>query len=158
MQDAECTRVQAVERPAQTTWSSFSAFKETPVMASYSSFKTAGHPEEDVPSLEESEPVITDISPVFIACLQLHKSLLALLQREPARSDDGDLARALDVYGRLRIWGEETRAILPSSSRDSLDEALRKNPKLKGIATRTLQRLQRKLELGRWKAMMDAHG
>jgi hypothetical protein len=127
-------------------------------MASYSSLKTATHPEEDVLLPESSEPVITDISPVFIACLQLHKSLLALLQRGPAGSDDADLSRALNVYGRLRIWGEETRAILPSSSRGSLDDALRKDPKLKGIATRTLQRLKRKLELGRWKAMIDAHG
>jgi hypothetical protein len=126
-------------------------------MASYSILKTAGHPEEDVPSPEVSEPVITDISPVFIVCLQLHKSLLALLQRGPAKSDDTDLTRALDVYGRLRIWGEETRAILPSSSRGSLDDALRKDHKLKGIATRTLHRLKRKLELGRWKEIMDVH-
>jgi hypothetical protein len=128
-----------------------------PVMASYSIFKTAGQLEEDVPSPEASEPVIADISPVFITCLQLHKSLLALLQRRSAKSDDSDLARALNGYSRLRIWGEETRAILPSSSRGSLDDALRKDFKLKGIATRTLQRLKRKLELGRWKAIMDAH-
>jgi hypothetical protein len=127
-------------------------------MASYSSSKAAGHPEEDVSSPEATEPVIIDISPVFIACLQLHKSLLALLQRGLDKGDDGNLASALNIFGRLRIWGEETRAILPSSSRGSLDYALRKDPKLKGIATRTLQRLKRKLELGRWKVMMDVHG
>jgi hypothetical protein len=127
-------------------------------MASYNSFKPAGHPKEDVSSPEATEPVVIDISPVFIACLQLYKSLLALLQRGLEKGDDANLASALNIYGRLRIWGEETRAILPSSSRGSLDDALRKDPKLKGIATRTLQRLKRKLELGRWKAMMDAHG
>jgi hypothetical protein len=130
----------------------------TLAMASYSSFEPAGHPEEDVPSPEATESVIIDISLVFIACLQLHKILLALLQQGLDKGDDANLASALNIYGRLRIWGEETRAILPSSSRGSLDDALRKDPKLKGIATRTLQRLKRKLELGRWKAMMDAHG
>jgi len=118
-------------------------------MASYSRAKPAVHLAEDVPSPEASEPVIIDISPVFIACLQLHKSLLALLRRGLNKGDDANLASALNIYGRLRIWGEETRAILPSSSRGSLDDTLRKDPKLKGIATRTLQRLKRKLELGR---------
>lgn len=117
-------------------------------MASSSGLQTSVHAQEDVPSSETSQP---NISPVFLECLQLHKILLALLQEGPARSDDADLEEALNVYGRLRIWGEETRAILSPSSRGSLDDSLRKDLKLKSVATRILQRLKRKVELGRWR-------
>jgi hypothetical protein len=140
------------------TWVSVDKFKETPRMASPSGSKTGGDSPEDDPSPEASEPVILDISQAFTACLQLHKILLALLQRKPGPCDDADLAKVLNVYGRLRIWGEETRAILPPSSRGSLDDVLRKDPKLRGIAMRILQRLKRKVELGMWKATVDAHG
>lgn len=54
-----------------------------------------------------------------------------------------------DEYGRLRIWGEQTRAVLPEKARYSLDEQLRENEQTRNITLRTLRRLTNRIETGR---------
>ncbi|THY03991.1 hypothetical protein D6D01_10155, partial [Aureobasidium pullulans] len=51
-----------------------------------------------------------------------------------------------DEYGRLRIWGEQTRAVLPEKARYSLDEQLRENEQTRDIILRTLRRLTNRIE------------
>ncbi|THZ63568.1 hypothetical protein D6C85_08891 [Aureobasidium pullulans] len=51
-----------------------------------------------------------------------------------------------DEYGRLRIWGEQTRAVLPEKARHSLDEQLRENEQTRNIILRTLRRLTNHIE------------
>ncbi|TIA29191.1 hypothetical protein D6C79_10014 [Aureobasidium pullulans] len=51
-----------------------------------------------------------------------------------------------DEYGRLRIWGEQTRAVLPEKARHSLDEQLRENEQTGNMILRTLRRLTNHIE------------
>jgi hypothetical protein len=53
-----------------------------------------------------------------------------------------------DEFGRLRIWGEETCAILPQNARRSLDQQLREDGDTKQIAIRSLRRLDNHIERG----------
>ena len=53
-----------------------------------------------------------------------------------------------DEFSRLRIWGEQTYAVLPRNARRSLDEQLREDEETKNIVIRTLQRLDNHIGRG----------
>lgn len=52
------------------------------------------------------------------------------------------------MFSRLRIWGEQTYAVLPRNARRSLDEQLREDEETKNIVIRTLQRLDNHIGRG----------
>jgi hypothetical protein len=98
----------------------------------------------------------TNISRSYIECLDQYRSLLTLIGHESSRAvklRESELTNALEEYGRLRTWGEETRAALPSNARGSLDDTLRKEVDLKNVVTRTLARLQRQVQVGKYGAV-----
>ncbi|TAQ89813.1 hypothetical protein B7494_g1858 [Chlorociboria aeruginascens] len=101
-------------------------------------------------SLESSEAsTLPDISRSYTECLELYRHFLKLLSREPrrvVRPEEVDVTKALEEYGKLRTWGEETRAALPADARGSLDDVLRKDATLKDAAIRILTKLQRQVQ------------
>ena len=96
-----------------------------------------------------------DISARFTQCIQSLARLLALLNHPSSmESEYGKriTAKALVLYGRMRTWGEETRAVLPARSRSSLDEALRKHATLKETVRDILAKIDRQVEDGKLRA------
>lgn len=53
-----------------------------------------------------------------------------------------------DEFSRLRIWGEQTYAVLPQNARRSLDEQIREDEETKQIVIRSLQRLNNHIGKG----------
>ncbi|KAH0150767.1 hypothetical protein KCU67_g10527, partial [Aureobasidium melanogenum] len=51
-----------------------------------------------------------------------------------------------DEFSRLRIWGEQTYAVLPQNARRSLDEQLREDEDTKNVVIRCLRRLNSHIE------------
>jgi len=95
--------------------------------------------------------VLSDISTTYTICLAHFRRLLAALNDAscaPIRLGEVKLSKALETYGRLRTWGEETRAALPALSRGSLDDTLRKNVVVRKMALDILAKLERQLQLG----------
>lgn len=95
---------------------------------------------------------LADISTTYTSCLEHFRRLLAALNDDsytPIRPREVKLSKALESHGRLRTWGEETCAVLPASSRGSLDDTLRKNETVKETAFDILAKLERQLQLGR---------
>ncbi|KAF2682187.1 hypothetical protein K458DRAFT_488874 [Lentithecium fluviatile CBS 122367] len=91
----------------------------------------------------------TDISARYTHCLQSLKELLILL--DPSISSaphhkEKCISKALAVYGRLRTWGEESRAALRAGSRGSLDDTLRKTYALKVMVDGILAKIQRQVK------------
>jgi hypothetical protein len=52
--------------------------------------------------------------------------------------------RMLEEYGRIRTWGEESRAALPAASQSSLDETLRQDVSLRSVVTDILLRINQR--------------
>lgn len=52
-------------------------------------------------------------------------------------------------YGRLSIWGEQSRANLPARARGSLDDVLRRDEEVKGLVRAILLRLDAVLRQGK---------
>jgi len=94
----------------------------------------------------------SSISESYSECLeQFRKFLIDVgnLLSQTVALRELDVTRSLEEFGRLRTWGEETYAALPSSSRGSLDDKLRHNQDMKNIIVQTLQRLKRGIEAGK---------
>ena len=79
------------------------------------------------------------------------KELAALLYSCHGQEIRGEhfIVNALEVYGRLRVWGEEARATLPVASRSSLDDTLRKNIHLSNMVINILAKIRRQVENGK---------
>lgn len=94
-----------------------------------------------------------DISTSYTECLERYRQFLTLLGRESCRVvrlGQVDVTKTLEEYGRLRTWGEETRAALPAGARGSLDGTLRHDDVLKDVAIRTLNKIERQVRAGKW--------
>ncbi|KAI4763352.1 hypothetical protein E4T52_08029 [Aureobasidium sp. EXF-3400] len=94
---------------------------------------------------------------LFKSSLRSYGTLLLALQRETLRSTH--LTTSLvpelkDEFSRLRIWGEQTYAVLPRNARRSLDEQLREDEDTKQIVIRSLQRLNNHIRKG-WATTQD---
>ncbi|TIA29987.1 hypothetical protein D6C78_09876 [Aureobasidium pullulans] len=77
-------------------------------------------------------------------CIRNYENLLLALESEnlyAKRLPAGTIVEAKDEYSRLRIWGEQTYAVLPQRARRSLDAQLRDDEETKKIITGTLKRL-----------------
>ncbi|TRX91836.1 hypothetical protein FHL15_007155 [Xylaria flabelliformis] len=60
---------------------------------------------------------------------------------------DIDFNYLLDVFGRLRIWGEQTKASLAPNARGSLDDFLRNEERLRQEVQEVLEQLEIQLSL-----------
>ncbi|THX48983.1 hypothetical protein D6D11_05853, partial [Aureobasidium pullulans] len=89
-------------------------------------------------------PVTKSIYSFHEKCIRNYENLLLALESEnlyAKRLPAGTIVEAKDEYSRLRIWGEQTYAVLPQRARRSLDAQLRDDEETKKIITGTLKRL-----------------
>lgn len=59
------------------------------------------------------------------------------------------LDKVLEEYGKLKIWGHQAHAELPSSARGSLEDILRHDEQLKQLTSSILMRLTQLLHQGK---------
>jgi hypothetical protein len=83
---------------------------------------------------------------LFESSLRRYGTLLQALETRDLLSTL--VPKVKDEFGRLRIWGEETCAVLPQNARRSLDQQLREDENTKQIAIRSLRRLDNHIERG----------
>lgn len=92
------------------------------------------------------------IHETFVRCLDQYRSLtFQILDRENSETgveDEVDLDRLMDEFGRLRIWGEQTKASLADKARASLGDFLRNEERLNKEITEALAQLETQLSLG----------
>lgn len=91
------------------------------------------------------------VSDLFESCLRRYGILLLALQTEALRSEHLIINLVPDIkdeFSRLRIWGEQTYAVLPQNARHSLDEQLREDENTKKVVTSCLRRLNNHIEKG----------
>ncbi|KAF2877446.1 hypothetical protein BDV95DRAFT_147432 [Massariosphaeria phaeospora] len=105
----------------------------------------------DSPATSSSAAVLStpDVFTSYDECLASYRQFLKILNLGTWRAvklKEVEISKALEGYGRLRTWGEETRASLPATLRGSLDHTLRKNEALKNTAVRIVEKLRRQLE------------
>jgi hypothetical protein len=92
-----------------------------------------------------------NIDQAYTQCLNNLKDLIVQLTHESNDNfhrDERDLPRALEAYGRLRTWGEDSRAALPAGSRGSLDHSLRQDDKMRNTFVKILAKIQRQVLFG----------
>ncbi|KAG9845084.1 hypothetical protein KCU98_g7016, partial [Aureobasidium melanogenum] len=92
---------------------------------------------------------IDSICHLFQSCLRRYGLLLLALQTDALRSTHLVISLVPDIkdeFSRLRIWGEQTYAVLPQNARHSLDEQLREDEDTKNVVIRCLRRLNSHIE------------
>jgi hypothetical protein len=92
----------------------------------------------------------TDIAQSFRSSLAAWGNLMTLLYKQSTSNAQpvAILTKAFEEYGRLKTWGEETRANLPTASRGSLDSTLREEPILKSLVIDILAKISRQATEG----------
>lgn len=99
----------------------------------------------------DATPDTSSIFQLFKTCSWNYETLLSTLQTDTSRSAHTSISlvpEIKDEFSRLRIWGEQTYAVLPQNARRSLDEQLREDEATKKVVTRCLQRLNNHIEKG----------
>ncbi len=97
---------------------------------------------------EAGIPQTPSIFTSFSDCLRSFRQLFLALSKKSSRVvilQQVKVPDVLDEYGRLKIWGDQTKATLPEKSRGSLDDTLRNESNLKVIVLNILRRLQTQL-------------
>lgn len=92
------------------------------------------------------------LSTVFTDCLTYYRKLLLTLNAENCRVvrlEQVDVTHIQDEFGRVKIWGDQTKATLLPRARGSLDDTLRNNPDLQDTVRGVLKRLRWCLDQGR---------
>ncbi|KAH6642845.1 hypothetical protein C7974DRAFT_372708 [Boeremia exigua] len=82
------------------------------------------------------DDAVQSLAELYEQCASAFQSLLSRLNDPAFRTRQRDslsLDAAAEEYGKLRIWAEQTRVILPPGSRGSLDELVRDRAKTKRI-------------------------
>ncbi|KAF5680066.1 tetratricopeptide-like helical [Fusarium heterosporum] len=98
---------------------------------------------------EESSASERSLAGLFEHCVDVYSRLLLVLadgNHEVATSSEVDVEKALNEYGRLKIWGEQSRATLPDPARGSLGDSLRHDETLKNNVIAIFFLLSRQLE------------
>jgi hypothetical protein len=96
------------------------------------------------PSIANTGTDAVSLSELYSRCLKSFVLLLVSLEAEscrPVRLNFIDSSRVEEEYGRLTIWGEQTKANLPAHARGSLDDGLRGDENVKGLVRAILLRL-----------------
>jgi hypothetical protein len=112
-----------------------------------------GGAKSDPVAAEVEETQAQSLSQLFQGCLDLYSRLcLALggVDCPAVQLREVDLEKAQSEYGRLRLWGSQSRATLPAHARGSLDDTLRHDQTLKENVAAMFRLLMRQLELGRY--------
>jgi hypothetical protein len=102
--------------------------------------------------MAEASPSERSLSKAFADCLTSYKKLLFALNAEDCgvvRLEQVNVTRILEEFGRVKIWGDQSRANLPPRARGSLDDTLRKDSELQDTVGGILSRLRWCLDQGR---------
>lgn len=102
------------------------------------------------PPGQPSQSKEPSVAVVFSKCIAIYRQALSAIGKRVAvlsGTHQDQSMRALDEYGRLRMWGEQTKAVLQSETRGSLDNVLRKDEQLRGAVLNILTSLQAQLEI-----------
>ncbi|KAJ4111334.1 hypothetical protein NW768_011909 [Fusarium equiseti] len=89
------------------------------------------------------------LADLFGNCINEYSRLLLVLGGEDCqvvKLKQISIEKALDGYGRLKIWGEQNRATLSASTRGSLDDTLRRDDTLKKNVAQIFNLLTHQLE------------
>ncbi len=103
---------------------------------------------------ESASALDSTLSELFVQSIRSFGELLLVLQKEShqtVRVEQVNVASVLEEYGRLKIWGDQTKADLPAKARGSLDDTLRHDGELKDVVLGILLRLRALLNQGDWK-------
>lgn len=123
-----------------------------------------GKHDSDIDAIPMGDVAEADsICHLFESCLRRYGILLLALQTDALRSIHliiSLIPSIKDEFSRLRIWGEQTYAVLPQNARRSLDEQLREDEDTRKVVIRCLRRLNKHIEKGRsrqhvWPQMCD---
>ena len=105
------------------------------------------------PSEDEQEiPRSQSLANLFQTCINQYSQLLLALGEEDCqvvKLKQISVERVLDGYGRLKVWGEQNRATLSASNRDSLDYALHDDVTLKNNVAQVFNLLIYQIQTGR---------
>ncbi|KAM0346235.1 hypothetical protein ACHAPU_005661 [Fusarium lateritium] len=91
----------------------------------------------------------SSLADLFQHCVDTYSRLLLALADESyqvATSSQVNAEKALNEYGRLKVWGEQSRATLPDPARGSLGDTLRHDETLKNNVAEIFLLLSRQLE------------
>ena len=92
------------------------------------------------------------IAELYSCCLRSFGLLLVSLEAESCRAVQLgyiDSSHVVDEYGRLNVWGEQSRANLPARARGSLDDTLRNDDDVRSMVQGILLRLDAILGKGK---------
>jgi hypothetical protein len=92
------------------------------------------------------------LSESYLDCIQSFRSFLLALSEENClviRLGQVHLSDILEEYGRIKIWGNQTKADIPPRARGSLDDTLRHDNELKILVQAILVRLKALLGQGK---------
>lgn len=87
----------------------------------------------------------SSLSESYIECIQSFGKFVLALDEKDCRVihlEQVDLPEILEEYGRIKIWGDQTKADLPARARGSLDDTLRHEDELKCLVQAILMRLR----------------
>ncbi|RYP55838.1 hypothetical protein DL771_012305 [Monosporascus sp. 5C6A] len=93
-----------------------------------------------------SEPTLSES---YAECIRSFRTLLLALGQEECRVvrlEQANFTALLEEYGRVKIWGDQTKADRPARARGSLDDTLRQDSELKDVVHGILQRLKALLD------------
>jgi len=100
---------------------------------------------------ESRKPPTQSLSQLFQKCLQLYSLLYRALEEddcEPVKLEHVDLEKARGEFGRLRLWGIQSKAALPAQARGSLDDTLRRDQAITDKVADMFRLLMDELDLG----------
>ncbi|KAK3293389.1 uncharacterized protein B0H64DRAFT_211682 [Chaetomium fimeti] len=81
----------------------------------------------------------------FLECVEAFKKLILALNREDCRVihlEQVSLTEILEHYGRVKLWGHQSKADLPAGARGSLDDVMRHDDDLKELTRGFFMRMR----------------
>ncbi|KAF4336913.1 transcriptional repressor tup1 [Fusarium beomiforme] len=95
--------------------------------------------------LMATQPGATSLSKLYSECMRHFQSFLLTLSETDCRVihlGQVVLPEILEQYGRIKIWGDQSKADFPERARGSLDDTLRKDEELRSLVQAILRRLE----------------
>ncbi|KAK0710658.1 WD40-repeat-containing domain protein [Lasiosphaeris hirsuta] len=112
--------------------------------------ETQNEADSGLVSSEVKEPPTQSLFQLFQECLDSYSQLCLALGEESCevvKLQYVNLEKARGEFGRLRLWGSQSKATLPAQARGSLDDTLRHNPTLRDRVADMFQLLMYQLTL-----------
>jgi hypothetical protein len=92
------------------------------------------------------------LSALYTECVRSFGLFLSALSEENCRVihlEQVHLTAMLEEYGRVKIWGSQSKADIPARARGSLDDEIRHDDELKNLVRSIFFRLRALLDQGK---------